>query len=931
MAGPSLFGPPAPDVIDARSARGVRGGGTAGVVSEAAALIEEYLGSLQIERGAALNTLAAYRRDLEGFESFLARDRRGIADVGVTDLSRFLGTLRRRGLGSRSIARHLSAVRGLYRFLLDAGRVPRDPDPAPDSPRPARRLPRTLSMADAAALVEAPDTTRPDGLRDRALLELLYASGLRASEALGAADRGRELRGRLRDGDRARATGSAWCPRARARSTGCASYLIDDPPAPGAARVPAALFLNRSGGAMSRQALWGLIRRAARRAGLRAAVSPHTLRHSFASHLLERGADLRSVQAMLGHADISTTQIYTHLPSSVVHDMYRKFHPRAARVTRAGRAVVSSERAEMAKAGHVYPQVDPGVAALMDPRVLICAPGVTVSRALARGAHGRRDGGRPRPGARGAPRRPDAGRRVGPRPTARPRRGLARPAEPGRGRLRDRRAAPAARGRAAGPGARGLARRRRDRPRARGGDAARVLAAPSWSTRGTPGRTRRSAVGGVGAGWPPQLNDARLWLLRVAGKIGEGLGAPAYAVGGFVRDLLIGSVAPDVDLVVEGDGVAFARRLAEEIGGTVLVHRSFGTASIEGGRAPAGAGLDGVALGRVDVASARRERYADGRGPARGGAGGSAGRPAPARLLGERAWRWPWRPTASAGCSTRWAARRTCGAGGCARSIPLSFVEDPTRVFRAARYAGRLGLRPDAATLGGDPAGGRSGRPTSPSPASVSGARSSSRPPSRRPAGVFERLVRWRATSLWNLDGAAVTHLADADRPPGAGPGRRAWRWTRPSSRSSRSRSAGRRRWSSGASTGSRSRASRAGGLEAAIVAGPLARRGSRRRGCAPSAVGALLDAAPGAAALAAWLRGGARARRRIQWYPGGGARGAAAGSPGAICSPWACRAGRGWARRSACLRRHRLDGGAGSVAEERELVKEWLTSGKEA
>jgi integrase/recombinase XerD len=310
--------------------------GTAGVVSEAAALIDEYLGSLQVERGAAQNTLAAYRRDLKGFESFLARDHRTIADVGVTDLSRYLGALRRRGLGSRSIARHLSAVRGLYRFLLDAGRVSRDPTQHLDSPRPTRRLPRTLSMADAAALVEAPDTTRPDGLRDRALLELLYACGLRASEALGL---------RIEDvnftagyvivigkGDRQRlvpagARALDWVRR----------YLTTIRPRQVRRECPA-LFLNRSGGAISRQALWGLIRRAGRRAGLRAAVSPHTLRHSFASHLLERGADLRSVQAMLGHVDISTTQIYTHLPSSVVHDMYRKFHPRAARVTRVARA-----------------------------------------------------------------------------------------------------------------------------------------------------------------------------------------------------------------------------------------------------------------------------------------------------------------------------------------------------------------------------------------------------------------------------------------------------------------------------------------------------------------------------------------------------------------------------------------------------------------
>ena len=304
--------------------------GTAGVVSEAVALIDDFLGSLQIERGAPANTLAAYRRDLKGFESFLARERRGVGEIGVGDLSRYLGTLRRRGLGSRSVARHLSAVRGLYRFLLDAGRVPRDPTEHLDSPRPARRLPRTLSQADAAALVEAPDTTRPDGLRDRAVLELLYASGLRASEALGL---------RIEDvnfaagyvmvvgkGDRQRlvpagARALDWMRR----------YLTTVRPRLVRRECPA-VFLNRSGGTMSRQALWGLVRRAARRAGLRAAVSPHTLRHSFASHLLERGADLRSVQAMLGHADISTTQIYTHLPSSVVHEMYRKFHPRAGRV-----------------------------------------------------------------------------------------------------------------------------------------------------------------------------------------------------------------------------------------------------------------------------------------------------------------------------------------------------------------------------------------------------------------------------------------------------------------------------------------------------------------------------------------------------------------------------------------------------------------------
>jgi integrase/recombinase XerD len=300
-----------------------------------------------VERGAALNTLQAYRRDLAGFEQFLIREHRRVDTVGVGDLSRYLAALRRRGLGSRSVSRHLSAVRGLYRFLLDGRHIPRDPTEHLDSPRPARRLPRTLSIEDVAALVEAPDTSRPDGLRDRALLELLYACGLRASEALG-----------LRVEDVNFAAGYVTVTgkgnRQRLVPVGAQAldwvrrYLTTVRPRQ-VRRECSALFLNRSGGSMSRQALWNLIRRAARRAALRAAVSPHTLRHSFASHLLERGADLRSVQAMLGHVDISTTQIYTHLPSSVVHDMYRRFHPRArargVAGARAGRSEPAASRA----------------------------------------------------------------------------------------------------------------------------------------------------------------------------------------------------------------------------------------------------------------------------------------------------------------------------------------------------------------------------------------------------------------------------------------------------------------------------------------------------------------------------------------------------------------------------------------------------------
>jgi len=290
--------------------------------------LREFLAALQTEQGASPHTLAAYRRDLAGFLSFLERRRRRVASARLGDLSEYVADLRRRGLGARSASRHLSAVRSFYRFLLASGEIQRDPTEHLESPRPPRRLPRTLSVEDAAALVESPDLSAPEGLRDRAMLELLYASGLRASECLTL---------RLEDlnipAGYVTATGKG--SRQRLVPVGAqalkwvARYAATSRPALLRRGDPGTLFVNRYGRPMSRQGLWVMIRRAGKRAGIRHAVSPHTLRHSFASHLLERGADLRSVQAMLGHADIATTQIYTHLPSSAVRAMYRKFHPRA--------------------------------------------------------------------------------------------------------------------------------------------------------------------------------------------------------------------------------------------------------------------------------------------------------------------------------------------------------------------------------------------------------------------------------------------------------------------------------------------------------------------------------------------------------------------------------------------------------------------------
>jgi integrase/recombinase XerD len=294
----------------------------------------EFLGALQTERGASRNTLAAYRRDLAIFTDFLGSRRRSLTEADAADIVAYIARLRAARLAPASIARRVSAVRGLYRFLLRENALDGDPTEHLETPRPARRLPRTLSREDAALLVEAPDVSRPDGVRDRALLELLYATGMRASECL-----------TLRLEDLNLAAGYVVCTgkgsRQRLVPVGgpalewARAWLATARPRFARRRDAGTLFLNPRGGALSRQALWSIVRKWARRAGLRRTVSPHTLRHSFASHLLEGGADLRSVQAMLGHADISTTQIYTHLPSSVVIRMYRQFHPRGTLRSRA--------------------------------------------------------------------------------------------------------------------------------------------------------------------------------------------------------------------------------------------------------------------------------------------------------------------------------------------------------------------------------------------------------------------------------------------------------------------------------------------------------------------------------------------------------------------------------------------------------------------
>jgi integrase/recombinase XerD len=306
--------------------------------------VTEFLGALLMERGASRHTLAAYRADLADFTAFTGERGRSLGDVVPDDVVAFIERVRRRGLKTSSVARRLAAVRGLYRYALQTGALTRDPTEHVDVPRANRPLPKTLTRDAVIALIESPDVTRPRGMRDRALLELLYATGMRASECLD-----------LRLEDVNLAAGYVTCtgkgrkqrlvPAGETAIDWVKRYLVGVRPGLVRRRDCGRVFVNPRGQPLSRQSLWTIVRRAAVAAGIRRRVSPHVLRHSFASHLLEGGADLRAVQVMLGHADIGTTQIYTHLPSETVWAMYREFHPRARSSTRRAPAGVPGARA----------------------------------------------------------------------------------------------------------------------------------------------------------------------------------------------------------------------------------------------------------------------------------------------------------------------------------------------------------------------------------------------------------------------------------------------------------------------------------------------------------------------------------------------------------------------------------------------------------
>ncbi|WP_072313224.1 site-specific tyrosine recombinase XerD [Agrococcus sp. Marseille-P2731] len=291
--------------------------------------VERLLRQLAIERGLSKHTVAAYRRDLTGYLAVL--EQRHVSDasaITAEDVAAFRAALADRGLAASSVARHLSAVKALHRWLVDERVAVEDVAKDQRPPKLPQRLPKAISVSQMQRLLEAAggDGSDPAGLRDRALLELLYATGARISEliALDVDDladdlvrvTGKGAKQRLVPvGSYARAAADAWLVRGRAAFAA-------------KGRGTPALLLGARGGRLSRQAAWEIIQRVAEEAQV-AHVSPHTFRHSFATHLLEGGADVRVVQELLGHASVATTQIYTHVTADTLRDMYTTAHPRA--------------------------------------------------------------------------------------------------------------------------------------------------------------------------------------------------------------------------------------------------------------------------------------------------------------------------------------------------------------------------------------------------------------------------------------------------------------------------------------------------------------------------------------------------------------------------------------------------------------------------
>ena len=292
-------------------------------------LVERYQDYLSLEQGSSPRTLEAYLRDVERFATYATV--RGAAtptDVDARALREFVYHLKDLGLAPASIRRNVSAVRGYFRFLLAEGLVVRDPSERLETPKRWRSLPEVLSVSDVERLLAAPSLDEPLAFRDRALLELAYGAGLRVSEWITIG-----VRDLLLEDSLVRVFGKGskerLVPIGRTAVGAVAVYLRELRPRLESGAGEGILFLNARGQPLTRMGAWKILRKYVERAGIEKHVSPHTLRHSFATHLLEGGADLRAVQEMLGHADISTTQIYTHVDREYLRSVHRQYHPRA--------------------------------------------------------------------------------------------------------------------------------------------------------------------------------------------------------------------------------------------------------------------------------------------------------------------------------------------------------------------------------------------------------------------------------------------------------------------------------------------------------------------------------------------------------------------------------------------------------------------------
>jgi integrase/recombinase XerD len=289
--------------------------------------IRTFLNCLRVEKGLSENTIHAYRRDIAKFAAFAAERKLDTNDVRRADVVDFLGSLYKKGLDSRSVARHLVTIRHFFRFALVEGYRADDPAATIESPKFRQSLPEFLSVGEVDRLLKEPDTASVVGIRDRAMIELMYSCGLRVSELCGL--RVFDLQpeqGCLRcigKGDKERLV-----PVGKQALAAVEQYLRLSRPKLLRASSPY-LFLHKKGGKVGRITFWKLLGDYGRKVGLRKGLTPHMLRHSFATHLLDRGADLRSVQMMLGHSDISTTQIYTHVVEERLKQVYKAHHPRA--------------------------------------------------------------------------------------------------------------------------------------------------------------------------------------------------------------------------------------------------------------------------------------------------------------------------------------------------------------------------------------------------------------------------------------------------------------------------------------------------------------------------------------------------------------------------------------------------------------------------